>query len=114
MTTTSTVPARQAGAAATTSRAWLGVLSLALGAAVIVTTEFIPVGFLPDVAADLDVSLGVAGAMVLVPGLSAAVAAPLVTVGARRLDRRALILGLSALVVVSNAWPRWLPASRSS
>jgi predicted MFS family arabinose efflux permease len=32
-------------------RTWLGILSLALGAAIIVTTEFTPVGFLPDVAA---------------------------------------------------------------
>ena len=52
-------------------RTWLGVLSLALGAEIIVTTEFTPVGFLPDVAADVDVSLGAAGLMILVPGLSA-------------------------------------------
>jgi predicted MFS family arabinose efflux permease len=84
-------------------RTWLRVISLALGAAIIVTTEFIPVGFLPDVASDLGVSLGAAGAMVLVPGLSAAVAAPLAIVGARSLDRRSMILGLGALVVLSNA-----------
>jgi predicted MFS family arabinose efflux permease len=41
-------------------RTWLGVLSLALGAAIIVTTELTPVGFLPDVAGDLDVSFGAA------------------------------------------------------
>jgi predicted MFS family arabinose efflux permease len=85
------------------SRAWAGVMSLALGAAVIVTTEFIPVGFLPDVAADLGVSLGTAGAMVLVPGLSAALAAPLVIVAAGRLDRRVLIVTLGILVMLSNA-----------
>jgi predicted MFS family arabinose efflux permease len=84
------------------TRTWLGVFSLALGAAVIVTTEFLPVGFLPDVAHDLDISLGTAGLMVLVPGLGAAVASPLVIVGAGRLDRRLLILTLGALVVVSN------------
>lgn len=84
-------------------RTWLGVISLALGAAVIVTTEFIPVGFLPNVANDLNVTLGAAGLMVLVPGLSAAVAAPLVIVGAGRLDRRLLIVILGILVVLSNA-----------
>ena len=62
-------------------RTWLGLLSLAPGAAIIVTTEFTPVG-LPDVAGDLDVSLGAAGLMILVPGMSAAVAAPLVILGA--------------------------------
>src|ERR1700710_507920 len=105
MTTASDVPVRKTGTkpAGPSSRAWLGVLALSLGAAIIVTTEFITVGFLPDVAADLHVSLGIAGAMVLVPGLSAAIAAPLAIVGARRVDRRTLILGLGSLVVVSNA-----------
>jgi predicted MFS family arabinose efflux permease len=84
-------------------RTWLGVFTLALGAAMIVTTEFLPVGFLPDVATDFDVSLGAAGLMVLVPGLSAAFAAPLVIVGAGRLDRRRLIVVLGVLVTVSNA-----------
>ncbi|GIH20014.1 MFS transporter [Rugosimonospora africana] len=83
-------------------RTWLAVISLALGAAIIVTTEFLPVGFLPNVSADLHVSLGVAGLMVLVPGLSAAIAAPLVIVGAGRLDRRRMILVLGLLVAVSN------------
>jgi predicted MFS family arabinose efflux permease len=84
-------------------RTWLGVFSLALGAAVIVTTEFIPVGFLPNVATDLHVSLGTAGLMVLVPGLSAAIAAPLVIVGSGRLDRRRLVVALGFSVFVSNA-----------
>jgi predicted MFS family arabinose efflux permease len=78
------------------------IFSLALGAAIIVTTEFLPVGFLPDVAADLDVSIGAAGALVLVPGLSAAIAAPLVIVAAGGLDRRRMIVGLGLLVALSN------------
>lgn len=83
-------------------RTWLAVISLALGAAIIVTTEFLPVGFLPNVAAGLHVSLGIAGLLVLVPGLSAAIAAPLVIVAAGRLDRRRLIGTLGLLVVLSN------------
>jgi predicted MFS family arabinose efflux permease len=85
------------------TRTWLAVVSLGLGAAVIVTTEFIPVGLLPNVATDLDVTLGAAGLMVLVPGLTAAIAAPLVIVGAGRLDRRRIIVALGILVVLSNA-----------
>ncbi|MCW2865708.1 MAG: transporter [Actinoallomurus sp.] len=85
------------------TRTWLGVVSLALGATVIVMTEFIPVGFLPNVAADLNVTLGTAGLMVLVPGLSAAIAAPLVIVGAGRLDRRRLVVALGFSVFLSNA-----------
>lgn len=84
------------------SRAWLAVTSVALGAFVIVTSEFIPVGFLPSIANSLDVSLGAAGLMVLVPGLSAALAAPLIFVRAGQIDRRKMIAGLGALVVLSN------------
>ena len=84
-------------------RTWLGVLSLALGAAIVVAHEFTPVGFLPDVAGDLDVSLCAAGLMILVPGLSAAVAAPLVILGAGHLDRKRVIVALGVLVALSNA-----------
>lgn len=85
------------------ARSWLAVASVALGAFIIVTTEFIPVGLLPRIAGSLHVSLGLAGFMVVVPGLSAAVSAPLIFTGARQVDRRKLILTLGGLVAVSNA-----------
>ncbi|MFB7312545.1 MFS transporter [Streptomyces sp. NPDC056192] len=105
-------PTSNDGASSTTSaagreieghlRTWLAVLALAFGAAVIVMTEFVPVGFLPEVASDLDISLGLAGTMVLVPGLGAALSAPAVVVAAGRLDRRLMIVLLTVLVVLSN------------
>jgi predicted MFS family arabinose efflux permease len=85
------------------ARAWLAVGSVALGAFIIVTTEFIPVGLLPLMAGSLHVPLGLAGLMVVVPGLSAAVSAPLIFAGARQADRRKLILTLGGLVAISNA-----------
>jgi predicted MFS family arabinose efflux permease len=87
----------------TNNRTWTAVGAVALGAFVIVTSEFIPVGFLPRIAGSLHVTLGTAGLMVLTPGLSAAVAAPLIFVRAGRTDRRKVIAGLGALVVLSNA-----------
>jgi len=87
----------------TNSRTWAAVGAVALGAFVIVTSEFIPVGFLPRIAGSLHVSLGTAGLMVLTPGLSAAIAAPLIFVRSGRIDRRKVIAGLGALVVLSNA-----------
>ncbi|HEV7712271.1 MAG TPA: MFS transporter [Asanoa sp.] len=101
--TTAGTPSAPAVERQPTRRAWLSVLVLAFAAGIIVTTEFLPVGFLPLVAGELHVSLGTAGLMVLVPGLSAAVAAPLVIVAARRLDRRPMIIGLGVLVVLANA-----------
>jgi predicted MFS family arabinose efflux permease len=73
-----------------------------LGALVIVASEFTPVGFLPEVARDLNIPLGAAGAMILVPGLAAGLTAPAVIVGASRIDRRTLVGLLTLLVAVSN------------
>jgi predicted MFS family arabinose efflux permease len=84
-------------------RGWLSVGAVALGAFVIVMTETLPVGLLPQIAAGFDVSLGLTGLMVLVPGFSAALSAPLFFLGSRRLNRRSVILVLGLTVLVSNA-----------
>jgi predicted MFS family arabinose efflux permease len=82
---------------------WLAVLSVATGAFALVTTEFLPVGLLPAIAAELGVTEGVAGMLVTVPGIVAALAAVLVTVGVGKTDRRYVIWGLTATMVLSNA-----------
>jgi predicted MFS family arabinose efflux permease len=48
------------------------------------------------------VSVGTGGLMVVVPAVTAAVAAPLLTLGSARLERRTVLVGLSALVLVSD------------
>ncbi|MGC4938205.1 MFS transporter [Kribbella sp. DT2] len=100
----STVPTA-ATAQQTPLRAWLAVTSLALVAFVIVTSEFIPVGLLPNITDSLHVSLGLGGLMVLVPALTAALAAPLLYLGARSHSRRRLIAALGLLVVIANLIP---------
>lgn len=82
--------------------AWLAVASLAVSTFASVTTEFLPIGLLTPIAASLGVSEGVAGLMVTMPGLIAAFTGPLLIVAAGRLDRRVLLLVLSALLVASN------------
>ncbi len=52
----------EAGGAPSSARAWLAVASVALGAFAFVTTEFLPVGLLPEVARDLGVSARYRGA----------------------------------------------------
>lgn len=81
---------------------WLAVLSVGIGAFALVTTEFLPVGLLPAIAADLGISKGQAGLMVTIPGVIAAFAAIFVTVGSGKIDRRFVIMGLIGLLVVSN------------
>jgi predicted MFS family arabinose efflux permease len=82
--------------------AWLAVLSIAVGAFALVTTEFLPVGLLPSIAAELGVTEGMAGLMVTIPGLMGALAAILVTVGIGKTDRRYAIWGLTGTLIVSN------------
>jgi predicted MFS family arabinose efflux permease len=84
-------------------REWLAVASVALGTFALVTSEFLPVGLLTKVAADLHASEGATGLMVTTPGIVAALAAPGVMLGAGRLDRRIILWILSAILVVSNA-----------
>lgn len=84
------------------TNAWLAVLSVAFSAVVFCTTEFLPIGLLRYISSGMHVSEGTAGLMVTTPGLLAAFAAPLVAVGVGRLDRRTVLLGLSALLVFSN------------
>ncbi|ASW01243.1 MFS transporter [Paraburkholderia aromaticivorans] len=84
-------------------RSWLAVLAVAVGAFAFVTTEFLPVGLLPRVAADLGVLPGTAGLMVTVPGVIAAISAPGLMLVAGRMDRRRVFLLLTALLLASNA-----------
>ncbi|WP_198587055.1 MFS transporter [Glycomyces xiaoerkulensis] len=81
---------------------WLAVAAVALGVFVVMTAEILPVGLLTPIAGDLGVSDGTAGLMLTVPGLVAAVAAPLSTVLTGRADRRLVLLGLAVLVAVAN------------
>jgi predicted MFS family arabinose efflux permease len=81
---------------------WRAVVSLGLGAFIIVAAEFLPIGMLPDIAEDVHVSLGWASLIVLLPGLVAGLSASVIVTLVRGLDRRWLVLGLMTLLVLSN------------
>ena len=87
----------------TANRPWLAVATVTLGAFVVITTEFLPIGLLGLIASDLRASVGVTGWLVAVPGTVAAVAAPLLTVLTGKVDRKLLLLVLLACVGLSNA-----------
>jgi predicted MFS family arabinose efflux permease len=69
---------------------------------VLVLSEFLPIGLLPDISGSFHVSTGTAGLLIVVPGLVAAITAPLLTIASGRLDRRRVLIGLAALIVASN------------
>lgn len=81
---------------------WYAVITLSITAFVLVTSEFLPIGVLNAIAQDLHVTVGQAGLMITLPGVMGAFAAPLVSVWAKNLDRRYLLIGLTAVMVVAN------------
>lgn len=95
--------------ASSSVRSWLAVGAVAVDAFAFVTTEFLPVGLLPRVAADLGVLPGTAGLMVTVPGVIAAISAPGLMLVAGRMDRRRVFLLLTALLLASNLISAFAP-----
>ncbi|UFS99274.1 MFS transporter [Nocardia huaxiensis] len=83
-------------------REWAAVLSVALGIFTLVTAEMLPIGLLSPMGSALGVSEGTVGLLVTVPGVVAAVSAPLITVLARDLDRKLLLCGLIGALTVAN------------
>lgn len=81
---------------------WPAVASLALGVFGLVTAEFLPASLLTAMAADLGVTAGAAGQAVTATALVGAVAAPTIPLLTRRFDRKAVLLALTTLLVVSN------------
>ncbi|CAN7195620.1 MULTISPECIES: MFS transporter [unclassified Variovorax] len=89
--------------------AWLAVGSIAVGTFSMVTTEFLPIGLLTDIAAGMNVTDGTAGLMVTMPGVLAAFAGPALIVASGRLDRRTVMIALSVLLVASNLLAAFAP-----
>jgi predicted MFS family arabinose efflux permease len=96
-------------AALSDRRGWVAVLSVALGSFVLVLSEFLPIGLLPAIAADLHVSIGTTGLLVVATGLTGAIGAPVVTVFTSRVDRRFVLLALTGLLVLSDVLGAFAP-----
>ncbi|PWI43280.1 MFS transporter [Streptomyces sp. ICBB 8177] len=80
----------------------LALLALAISAFGIGTTEFVMMGLLPDVAADLNTSVPTAGYLVSAYALGVVVGAPLLTAFGSRLPRRRILVLLMAVFTVGN------------
>ncbi|MFE7115796.1 MFS transporter [Streptomyces sp. NPDC057654] len=98
--TTEELPAAPATA---TRRGWLAVYAVAVATFADVTSEMLPIGLLTPIGTSMHVTDGVAGLVVTVPGIVAAVSAPAVTLGCARVERRLLLCALIALLLVANA-----------
>ncbi|MEH2508452.1 DHA1 family inner membrane transport protein [Bradyrhizobium sp. AZCC 1578] len=79
------------------------VLALTAGAFGIGTTEFIIMGLLLQVAADMQVSVSAAGLLISGYALGVFVGAPILTLATRRMPRKAVLLALMAIFTFGNA-----------
>ena len=81
---------------------WFAVITLSITAFILVTSEFLPIGVLNAIALDLNISVGTAGLFITLPGVMGAFAAPLISVWVKQLDRRYLLIALTAVMVIAN------------
>jgi DHA1 family inner membrane transport protein len=107
----SALPSSTAAAApVSTSRLPLPILALALAAFAIGTTEFVIMGILPDVAADIGVSLSMAGLLVTGYAIGVAVGGPIIVWATARWPRKATLMGLLLVFIVGNLMSAWAPS----
>ena len=82
---------------------WSGVFALSVCAFALIASEFLPVSLLTPMATDLRVSEGMTGQGIAISGAFAVFTSLFISVLAGSLDRKTLLLGLTAAMGVSGA-----------
>ncbi|WP_293647039.1 MFS transporter [Sphingopyxis sp. RIFCSPHIGHO2_12_FULL_65_19] len=85
------------------------MFALTLCVSTLIASEFMPVSLLTPIASGLAVTEGQAGQAIAVSGIFAVVTSLFVASATRGLDRRALLLALTALMIVSGAIVAFAP-----
>ncbi|KQR77620.1 MFS transporter [Rhizobium sp. Leaf341] len=82
--------------------AWGAVFSMTLCVFVLIASEFMPVSLLTPIASGLSISEGQAGQAISISGVFAVLTSLFIATVTRRLDRRIVVLGLTALLTISG------------
>ncbi|MDW9766390.1 MFS transporter [Sinorhizobium meliloti] len=82
--------------------AWGAVFSMTLCVFVLIASEFMPVSLLTPIASSLSISEGQAGQAISISGVFAVITSLFIATLTRRLDRRIVVLGLTALLTLSG------------
>ncbi|HYG26039.1 MAG TPA: MFS transporter [Caulobacteraceae bacterium] len=85
----------------TRAPAWGAVLSMALCVALLIASEFMPVSLLTPMAAGLGAAVGQTGQAISISGLFAVAASIVITTAAGRLNRKGVLVGLTAAMLLS-------------
>ena len=80
----------------------LHLIALAAAAFGIGTSEFVIMGLLPDVAADLGVSIDIAGLLITGYAMGVVIGAPIMAIITNRLPRKTTLIGLASTFVIGN------------
>ena len=88
---------------------WTAVFALTLCVSTLIASEFMPVSLLTPIASGLAVTEGQAGQAIAVSGIFAVVTSLFIASATRGLDRRALLLALTALMIVSGVIVAFAP-----
>ncbi|ANT63583.1 MFS transporter (plasmid) [Salipiger sp. CCB-MM3] len=84
--------------------------ALSLGSFAIGLTEFSPMGLLPVIANDLEISIPTAGLIVTAYAFGVMVFAPIVTLAARRMARNRLLILLAVILAAGNVMAAVAPS----
>ena len=84
-----------------TRQVWSAVGSMAMCAAMLIASEFMPVSLLTPIASDLRATVGMAGQAISISGLFAVVTSLIIPAATSRLDRRYVLSGLAGLMLMS-------------
>lgn len=95
-------PAQAVIAAVRPTSHWPAIFSLSMGVFGLVMAEFLPASLLTAMSTNLRITDGAAGQAVTATALIGAIAALSMPILTRRLDRKHVMLALSALLVLSN------------
>ena len=104
-----TAKRRQPPTVSADTASWGAVLALTLCVATLIASEFMPVSLLTPIASDLHLTEGQAGQAIAISGIFAVLTSLFIAAATRRLDRRTLLLWLTALMLVSGMSPRFAP-----
>lgn len=88
---------------------WGAVFSMALGVFGLVTAEFLPASLLTPMAASLGVTEGTTGQAVTITAIFALLTSFFIASATRKMDRRAVMLGFSVMLIVSNLLVAFAP-----
>ncbi|MBK5543735.1 MFS transporter [Pseudomonas sp. TH04] len=86
----------------THTHSWGAVFAMSLAAFALVASEFMPVSLLTPLASDLHISEGQAGQGISVSGLFALLTSLIIAAVAAKVERKRLLLALTALMIVSG------------